>query len=479
MQKSNELRQRLKRLAERFTQAELARRSGVSKANVHRYLRAGRVPADFLEALVREFNVRPDWLLEGRGAMLRSEVTEHAAQESARLLELVVNLNAISHERIGALSEQSARQVRALSDALARHDQLRSRLNQRVTPAFAQLVARQQQHLNAGEYEQAEDLAPSLEQLARLCDDQNLRVRHDMLEAVRLWWKGDLERQDGLHRRVLGRLIAAGNTRQRQFLRITYNYCAGLYAAGRLTQAANIADAVCTLTCPAVPEWDEDLLVQLPRAVLQAAQGDIAAALATVTRVDAALGPGLRPFTGNVLLGMTHQAGQQEFAQVLAAWHRGGDASLLLMALWEDTPRELADALAACDPDQPPVTATFVASASAIRHGEVPAAVAEVGLRGAEHAVLRAEAARRQQRKEAPKLWKEASRRLGKLDGLVPPMLLLALHHRQALELGAERVGESAIGTARRVFKNWLTLGNGCVRKLCHDNGISSVTSVN
>lgn len=478
MQKSNDLRQRMKRLADRFSQAELARRTGVSKANVHRYLRAGRVPADFLQALVREFHVRPDWLLEGRGAMLRSEVTEHAAQESAKLLELVVNLNAISHERLGALSEQGARQVRALADAVTRHDELRSRLNQRVTPAFEQLVRRQQQHLNAAELEQADDLATSLEQLARLCDDQNLRVRHDMLEAVRLWWKGDLERQGALHRRVLGRLIAAGNIRQRQFLRITYNYCAGLHVAGRLEEAARVADAVAMLACPVDPEWDEDLLITVPRAVLHAARGDIGDGLRVLTRVDATVSTDLLPFTRNVLLGLEHQAGHKDLAALLPQWQRGSEASLLLIALWEDTPRALSEALAACDPGQPPVTAAFVDAARAIKGGEMPPPLDEASLRGAERAVLRTEAARREGRKDVHRLWKEAAGRLASLPGVLPPMPLAALHQRQALELGAGKVGEDSVKSAREKFQKWLSQGNGCVRKLCDTNGIRAVVGV-
>lgn len=479
MQKQNELRQRLRRLADRFSQAELARRTGFSKANVHRYLRAGRVPAEFLQSLVAQLNVRPDWLLEGRGAMLRSEVSEHAAEESAKLLELVVNLNAVSHERLGALSEDSARQVRELADALARNEELRARLNQRVTPAFSRLISRQQQHLNAAEYEQADELAPALAQLVRLCDHTELRVRHDMLDAVRLWWKGDLLRQSELHRRVLGQLIAAGKVRDRQFLRVTYNLCAGLYAAGRLAEAARIADAVQMLACPAEPEWDEDLLIRLPRAIYDAAEGRIADAIPAFTLIDAAVSAELRPFARDAVLHACYQAGLREFPEVLSQWSRGrgNDATLLLLALWEDSLQALADALKLCSPDQPPVVAAMQEAAQAIAAGTLPPAIEDGAMRGVERAILRAEAARRQQRKDAAKLWKLAQACLARQTGITPPLLLVAMQHRHALELGATRTGEAAQQQARKALRGWLAQGNGALRRVCEAHGLGAVTA--
>ena len=61
------LRARLQQLAQTHSQAELARKTGFPPANVHRFLKAGKVPADFCEALVREFGVNPAWLLAGEG----------------------------------------------------------------------------------------------------------------------------------------------------------------------------------------------------------------------------------------------------------------------------------------------------------------------------------------------------------------------------------------------------------------------------
>ncbi|MCC7508050.1 MAG: helix-turn-helix transcriptional regulator [Planctomycetes bacterium] len=479
MQKQNDLRQRLRRLADRFSQAELARRTGVSKANVHRYLRAGRVPAEFLQALVAQLHVRPDWLLEGRGAMLRSEVSDHAADESAKLLELVVNLNAVSHERLGALSQDSTRQVRELADALARNEELRARLNQRVTPAFSKLIRRQQQHLNAAEYEQADELAPALAQLVRLCDHTELRVRHDMLDAVRLWWKGDLHRQSELHRRVLGQLMAAGKLRDRQFLRVTYNLCAGLYAAGRLAEAARIADAVQMLACPAEAEWDEDLLIRMPRAIFDAAEGRIASAMPAFILVDAGVSAALRPFARDAVLHACYQAGLRDFAEVLSQWSRGrgNDAMLLLLALWEDTLPALADALRLCSPDQPPVVAAMQEAAQAIAAGTLPPDIEDETLRGIERAILRAEAARRRQRKDATRLWKQAQASIARQSDITPPLLLLAMHHRHALELGAARTGDAAQHQAVRAMRAWLAQGNGALRKVCEAHGIGVVTA--
>ena len=90
------LRARLQQLALTHSQAELARKTGFPPANVHRFLKGGKVPTDFCEALVREFGVNPAWLLAGEGTAYLADVTAGTERMAGNLLELVEAMSAVS-----------------------------------------------------------------------------------------------------------------------------------------------------------------------------------------------------------------------------------------------------------------------------------------------------------------------------------------------------------------------------------------------
>lgn len=52
---------------------ELASITGVNEANIRNYRNGVMPKADFLEKIVRNFDINPDWLLTGEGSMLRTD----------------------------------------------------------------------------------------------------------------------------------------------------------------------------------------------------------------------------------------------------------------------------------------------------------------------------------------------------------------------------------------------------------------------
>ena len=117
------VRGRLNILTENHAQAEIARRTGFPPANVHRFLKGGKIPADFCGAVVREFGINPAWLLTGEGAPRLSDVTEGTMRMAGNVLELVEAMSAVARMRLGSLTgKHHLRVLRELNDALEDHE---------------------------------------------------------------------------------------------------------------------------------------------------------------------------------------------------------------------------------------------------------------------------------------------------------------------------------------------------------------------
>ena len=135
------LRGRLNKLADRFQQVEIARRTGVATANVHRYLRAGRIPAEFCLALIDAFDLSPDWLMKGEGEPITSDLKAATAAKAGDLLDLVKAMNAVARMRLGAVvGDGDRKKLRELSDTLQTFDRLKERMNDRTRPVLARLL---------------------------------------------------------------------------------------------------------------------------------------------------------------------------------------------------------------------------------------------------------------------------------------------------------------------------------------------------
>lgn len=189
------IRRRLRQLLDRYSQAELARRTGFSKASVSRCLNGTTISAAFCHAVVNEFGVNPSWLLVGEGVPYLSEVAENTGRFAADLLNVVNALNAVSQMRIGALGgKQHARTLRDLGDAMTRHDQLHRRLNKHSAPILRDVLAElrnvldeihvdERNMFDKSSLDGARSLSRTAEQLARFCDDPGLVSEQILLQG--------------------------------------------------------------------------------------------------------------------------------------------------------------------------------------------------------------------------------------------------------------------------------------------------------
>lgn len=431
------LRQRLLRVAEHFSQAEIARRTGVSKANVHRYLKAGKVPADFIVNLAREFGLSPAWLIQGHGAMLAAQVSTEAADESRRLLEVVLKLNAVGHEKLAALlRDDSARTMRELADALERHEQLRDRLAQRARPLATKLLNETRDALAQARIPEAEAALAAVVRLASIVHQPQLTAARNMLEGTLATYLGDLPRQRRAHLGALGALMQADKLRDRQFLRTCYNYCAGLANAGRLHESARMADAMLLLAGTDPPQWPEDWLLQVPRAYLMMHTGRLAEALPVLTRVLAGASDEVRPYVDDMLVLAHFLAGAPaRLGGVLPGNELGG----LLMALLDPSPATLAELVQRPATQVPEGGRLYLAVARCIHKGKGDLAWPETPQPETAfvHTVLDAEMRlRRGQTARAKQACKRAQKQLaGLATEITPNIAALALHHKQAQRL--------------------------------------------
>ena len=82
------IRARLRELTARHPQAEIARKAGISKANVHRYLNKNRIPASLCSAIIENLGVNANWLMTGRGQAPRADKApaEPAGANAASLM---------------------------------------------------------------------------------------------------------------------------------------------------------------------------------------------------------------------------------------------------------------------------------------------------------------------------------------------------------------------------------------------------------
>ncbi|MCC6465610.1 MAG: helix-turn-helix transcriptional regulator [Planctomycetes bacterium] len=243
------LRERLRTLAAAHSQAELARRTGFPPANVHRFLRGGKVPAEFCESLVREMGVNPAWLLAGEGTAYLADVTAETARMGSNLLELVEAMSAVSRMRLGSLTgKHHLRVLRELSDAVSEHERLRQKLNTQSLPVFAKLLEDLEAALDRMNLERAEDLLKATEQVARLCDDDALALRLDAARAQYAFLTGDSEHSATWRRKVFVRQMAGGlEFNETRLLHAQYLVMAVL-ATGRIAEALRICLAALDLS---------------------------------------------------------------------------------------------------------------------------------------------------------------------------------------------------------------------------------------
>lgn len=455
------LRQRLCLLAERFSQAEIARRTDVSKANVHRYLKAGKVPAEFIVDLTREFGLSPAWVLQGQGAMLASQVSAEAADESRRLLEVVLKLNAVGHEKLAVLQrDHAARGMRELADAIDRHEQLRARLAQRAKPVAAKLLNEARDALANARLPEAESALAAAARLDRMVNQPELTASRNMMEGTLATYRGDLPNQRRAHLGALGSLIQSDAIRNRQFLRTCYNYCAGLANAGRLHEAARMADAMLLLGGAEPPEWAEDWLLQVPRAYMQLHTGRLIEALPVLSCVLAGASGDVRPYVDDILVLAHFLAGAPARLEGIVT---GNELVGLLIGLIDPSSETLAKLTKRPAAQLPESSRVYLQAARCIQtgKGKVDWPEAAQGTTAFTHEVLETELQKRSGNETAARrACQQAQKQLAAFEAhTTPNIAALALHQAQATKLlPAGQAQKARVWLTEQTAKGYLGL---------------------
>lgn len=246
--KSDEYTARLEFLAQRWPQAEIARRTNTQRNNVSRYLRGGKMPLEFGAALTRQLGVNPAWLLTGEGTPFLSDVSANTGKMAGDLLELVAAMNAVTSSQLGSLTgAHHLRVLRELNDALQRYEKLRLRINEATGPIFARILDDYWKALDKWQLEKADDLRKAARQIARLCDDDELQNRFDRTLAYHAF----LAREEGesirAQTRLFRRTLGGDGMIDERGLREATNLANALQSVGRLREAFNLCEGALTL----------------------------------------------------------------------------------------------------------------------------------------------------------------------------------------------------------------------------------------
>jgi hypothetical protein len=181
-------------IAQAHSLSEIARRTDTPLTNVHRYAGGARIPGEFCAALVTRMGVNPGWLLAGEGMPWTSDITAGTSAMAGDLLELVEAMNAVTQMRLGALTGKHHLGVlRQLNDALVRFEELRVRMNAHAEPVFRKLLDDLERALSRMDVDRAGDIARATAQVARLCRQPDLALRHTRLKAHAAYLAGEHE----------------------------------------------------------------------------------------------------------------------------------------------------------------------------------------------------------------------------------------------------------------------------------------------
>lgn len=244
-----EIRARLNELKGRWGLSEIARRTETPLTNVHRYMHEGKIPSEFLSALVDAFQINPAWLIAGAGGAMLSEVEPATAKLGGNLLELVEAMNAVSRMRLGALAQQSEQKtLRSLGDALDTYERLREKINAQSRPILRELLERMRLHQSRMELQRAGSIRTAAVQVSRFCDDEELVSTLDSLQAMDEHLRGHVDNALNFHFKVLGRKLRDGGLRDPLAVEEAGNFALALRDSGRFVEGWRITEAALHLT---------------------------------------------------------------------------------------------------------------------------------------------------------------------------------------------------------------------------------------
>lgn len=286
---ADDIHERLRKLAARFTQAEIARRTSTSPANIHRYLRDGKVPVKFCATLVQAFQVNPGWLLTGQGSMLLSDVRAPVQHMAADMLELVETMGAVTRMRLGEIAGRADQKtLRSLSESLDSLERMRATLNRRAGPLLQGTLAELRGCFGTMAMDRAAELIETARKLSRLTQDDDLLEQLDSAESTFHYLTARVEQALGFERRVFARRTRAGVIRGGPELHSALQFTMLLRETGRLREGRRVCRAILALAAESAADPTYHVL-QLLEANLAIELGELAEGLATTVRVYPAL----------------------------------------------------------------------------------------------------------------------------------------------------------------------------------------------
>jgi len=279
------LRKRLEILAAGRTKSEIARKTNTSVTNVARYLAGTRMPTEFSVALVRGLGVNPAWWLAGEGTPYVSDITSGTAAMGGNLLELVEAMNAVSQMRLGALTgKHHLRVLRELNDALTTYESLRVKLNVHSTGIFRQLLSDLSNALDRFQTDPAKELLKAAEQVARLCDDPELKKQLLAMQARFHFYMSNHARSLEYHRKLVLESLASGAIVDEQGLQHVTHLAIVLIASNQYQEALRVCEAALKLVPPQGKHWKSFPMLAFMEGRLKAELGNLMEGLALMIR---------------------------------------------------------------------------------------------------------------------------------------------------------------------------------------------------
>ena len=241
------LRQRLGELVNQFSHSEIARRTGLPRSSVGHYLQGRKIPASLCANLIDVFNLSPEWLMSGKGAMLRAEVKGTTAHMASEMLDVVNAMNASLKMRLGAIqSDNKLKTLRALKEQLSVHGALLNQVRHQIDPVFSYFLDQLNAALKVRDLRAAARALEVLDDLADLLSDEETIAAYQSAKALFLGMSGRHAEAIPVMRKIFARQFAQGRNDE-AFARQANNLIAALGGSGRYAEARVICNA--TIPC--------------------------------------------------------------------------------------------------------------------------------------------------------------------------------------------------------------------------------------
>ncbi|MCK6439250.1 MAG: helix-turn-helix domain-containing protein [Planctomycetes bacterium] len=346
---SDGIRQRLNQLCDHINQAEIARKVGTTRNNVSRYLRGTRVPIEFGAALVKNAGVNPAWLLTGEGAPFLSDIAAGAGETASNIVELVQAMTNISKMRLGALTGKAhAKMVNELNTALGAYETVRKQLNERVTATYRELLVEFDAAVNASELKRADFLKTALDQVSRLCDDDELDSRLVAVSAAYEFKKLRFERAMDLQRESFTRALRKGTRVTEADCLDACNFAHVLFKNGLMGESRAVCRAMLALTGRRGKEWQVRRLLSMLTGWLDIESGSLHRGAARIGQAFSGMTQHYQDQYRGIPLRAQLYLGLQNFDEILERARTGGRVAptIVQFACWTERPEQVKRA---CD----------------------------------------------------------------------------------------------------------------------------------